>query len=539
MKRLIRIGSRKSDLARLQAKLVGQALTERGYGVEYVFREAPADVNLSNPLWQMPTVGVFTSFLHEYLLKGEVDVVVHSWKDLPIDKNPGTSVVATLTREDPRDLFLFKKDQHDSHSELIVLTSSPRRKHNLADFLGRIIPFHSKLSPDRNAPRNVRFLDVRGNIQTRMAKLCDPERLQLDPDTNRSADGLIVAKAAVDRFLSTVDPEFASTRDAVRKTLEQCHWAVLPLSVNPTAAAQGALALEVSDAKPEIKEIIEGLNCEKTFSACEEERRILKSLGGGCHQKIGCTVLPRHFGNVYSLRGESDKGQDINWFGIGRVQEHDDRKGGQMIPDTHRAVGGRHGLSVFEREEISLDRLALSKNTSRNILITKSDALPKDALPALFPGSTIWTAGIDSWLKLVQRNIWVNGCSDRLGEGEDPMIDALVGGDRMTWLKLTHEDAPGTDKIATYRLKPIQGAVEKLRDHLSSSTVDSRVTHIFWASSSCFEFAFRSVPELLLDPGIIHGCGPGHTFDAVSKKIDMDRIVVCLGVEEFVRKTSA
>ena len=110
---------------------------------QYVFKEAPGDVNLKDPLWKMPEMGVFTSFLRRYLVSREIDLVVHSWKDLPIEKDEFTEIVGTLPRADPRDLLLISKtalaDAYKTGT-LIVLSSSPRRKHNLPDFLRKSIP---------------------------------------------------------------------------------------------------------------------------------------------------------------------------------------------------------------------------------------------------------------------------------------------------------------------------------------------------------------------------------------------------------------
>lgn len=130
----LRIGSRRSDLARLQAQMVGQRLGT----TSYVYKEAPGDVNLKDPLWKMPEMGVFTSFLRRYLVSNEIDLVVHSWKDLPIEADPETEIVSTLPRADSRDLLLVS---HEGLAEayrtgtLVILSSSPRRKYNLPDFL--------------------------------------------------------------------------------------------------------------------------------------------------------------------------------------------------------------------------------------------------------------------------------------------------------------------------------------------------------------------------------------------------------------------
>ena len=106
------IASRKSDLARMQALKVGDALKKAHPHLEihYHFRESLGDLNQVNPLWQMPEKGVFTEDFLTGLIVGEFDLVVHSWKDLPTEKREKTEVVATMKRADPRDLLLVRRD---------------------------------------------------------------------------------------------------------------------------------------------------------------------------------------------------------------------------------------------------------------------------------------------------------------------------------------------------------------------------------------------------------------------------------------------
>ena len=77
--------------------------------LEFLTKETSGDIDLSTPLHQMPDPGVFTNDIREELLKNKADLAVHSWKDLPVELQEGTEIVTTLTREDPRDLLIFKK----------------------------------------------------------------------------------------------------------------------------------------------------------------------------------------------------------------------------------------------------------------------------------------------------------------------------------------------------------------------------------------------------------------------------------------------
>ncbi|MBC7371099.1 MAG: hydroxymethylbilane synthase, partial [Bdellovibrionaceae bacterium] len=165
----LKISARKSDLARLQAYQVGNALKKKfaELEIQYNFRESLGDKNLTDPLWRMPEKGVFTEDFVQDLLDGNTDLVVHSWKDLPTAPRIGTQIVATMPRADQRDLLLFKKNDADkvrSSKHLKVFSSSPRRAYNLENFLKTHMPY---------GLRSVEFCNVRGNIQTRVRKMME------------------------------------------------------------------------------------------------------------------------------------------------------------------------------------------------------------------------------------------------------------------------------------------------------------------------------------------------------------------------------
>src|SRR5690606_27351793 len=101
----------------------------------------------------------------------------------------------------------------------------------------------------------IEFLDIRGNIPTRMKKLIE----------SSEAHGLVLAKAALDRLLSSEEEEFQETRQKLSNALRQCIWMVLPLSLNPAAAAQGALAVEVKNSRQDIVGLAKKINQSSDF----------------------------------------------------------------------------------------------------------------------------------------------------------------------------------------------------------------------------------------------------------------------------------
>ena len=265
---LIRIGSRSSFLAKWQAFEVGREILKAypHYRIEYQFRESLGDKNLTDPLWKMPEKGVFTEDFYSDLVEDRCDLIVHSWKDLPTEEKEKTYIAATLSRADQRDLLLFKKSSLGKH-KVNIFSSSPRRVHHVTETLKWSLPFVADIA----------FTDVRGNIQTRIAKLLQ----------NDEIDGLILAKAALDRLMDSSfynEADFLKLQGQLKLQLQNFNFQILPLSLNPTAAAQGALAIEVLRSRHDLTVLLEKINHPVVFANCGYERGRLAEFGGGCHQ---------------------------------------------------------------------------------------------------------------------------------------------------------------------------------------------------------------------------------------------------------------
>ncbi len=184
-KNIIRILSRKSDLAVIQARMVGKVITKKypSIKIKYLTKSTKGDIDKNTPLSIMKSEGVFTEDIRRELIANKCDLAVHSWKDLPLDIGKETKIAGTLKRGDIRDILFVKKSNLNKLSKkrsITVLSSSPRRCYNLKPFLENYLPFK----------KNIKFKNIRGNIPTRFKKYF-----------NNEGDVLIVAKAAVDRLL--------------------------------------------------------------------------------------------------------------------------------------------------------------------------------------------------------------------------------------------------------------------------------------------------------------------------------------------------
>ncbi|NUN07121.1 MAG: hydroxymethylbilane synthase [Bdellovibrio sp.] len=476
----LRISARKSDLARLQALMVGEALQAQHphLNIEYRFKESLGDKNLTDPLWKIPEKGVFTEDFHDELMQQETDLVVHSWKDLPTEPKTETLIAATLPRADQRDLLLLKKSHFAKIKNLKALrifSSSPRREYNLTDFFKSHLPF---------ALQDVRFENVRGNIPTRIRKLYE----------STEVDGLIVAKAALDRLLTAPHAEFAEVQGQLRQHLSEMNWAVLPLSINPNAAAQGALAIEILKGRADIEALVKSIHDEDTFVCAQKERDILASFGGGCHQKIGVAVLRRPYGDITFLRGLTDQGQ---------VLKERSLKTSAAFCCTEKNLWSEGAES--ERTSLPVSPLPVDINA---LYIARKEAWPE----GLSYSGFIWAAGLKTWQSLAQKGIWVHGCAESLGEDEDPRIEVLAGRP-LKWAKLSHDEgfvSSTMPLIATYSLK-ISMAMSTLQNKDS----------FFWNSGSQFLCAVTNAPEILNKH---HACGPGNTAKVIRAYLEKKNV---------------
>ncbi|RZA06804.1 MAG: hydroxymethylbilane synthase [Proteobacteria bacterium] len=466
----IRIASRKSPLARMQSYAVGAALqaAQPGLKIEYLFKESLGDKNLTDPLWKMPERGVFTEDFVQDLLNESADLVVHSWKDLPTEPRPGLSLLGTLPRADTRDLLFFRPASLGKKN-LTLLTSSPRRTFSAENHLKPLLPF---------AVDSIETKTVRGNVNTRIRKLIEGE-----------GDGLFMAKAALDRLLATTAEEFAEARAELRAYVDQLNWMVLPLSLFPTAPAQGALAIEAKTGRTELAELVAMIHCPATEAAVRRERALFSSFGGGCHQKIGLTVAahPR-FGNLEFFYGHH-AGETKHFIRADSAPA--------PLPVNATRWPLNQTQAFFEREAIS------AEHPGTDLFVARANALPAGWK---LGRETVFTAGIETWRKLAERGVWVHGTTDGLGETL-PHVEALAGR-APNFTKLTH-DRSGNDGVfprmlATYRLVPREG--------FAPPVVDA----YFWSSYSTFERALELNPKIR---DASHATGPGHTAIAVEKAL--------------------
>ena len=476
--KILKIVSRKSPLARIQALLVAEQIKKAfpELAIEHIYKNTLGDEDLRTPLNKMPDIGVFTNDIRNDLINGVADIAVHSWKDLPVEMEQGTAIVGTIDRADMRDMIFLKKDSIGKKN-LTILSSSPRREKNLSSFLPSALPFQTKIN----------FNDVRGNIHTRLTKLLEG-----------SEDGLVVAKAAIDRFMQDKSGKFEDERNSLLNMQKNLKWMVLPLSQNPCAAAQGALAIEARQEDETVKEIVSIISNKEIFDSVEIERTLLKSYGGGCHQKIGVSHEILETTELLTVKGETEAGEELSK----RSLRNNDSNYFDSINNSNYFPSNKVEQKFFEREPIVDSKEALKSAKNKGIYISRSNAIEDSGL--IDESNIIWTSGIDTWKSLAKKGYWINGTSDSLGENNSPEESLF---ENISWLKVTHKDNDDEGKqiLATYELKALDIS-ERLLE----------CDYFYWMSTSSFEIATSKYPEL---KNRKHACGLGKTFKSIQKTV--------------------
>jgi hydroxymethylbilane synthase len=254
------LGTRGSQLALAQAELAKQAVERLPERPEAIIRitattgDRRLDINLSQPGGAKINRGLFTKELEEALLNGEIDVAVHSLKDLPTELRPDLELAATLPRHDPVDVLISKtaNSLREIPPSGVVATSSPRRTRQIA-----------VRRPD------LHVTDVRGNVPSRIARLLAED----------SWNSLVLAKAGLERLgyrLTGGQMQFEGRVLFVSDLVE-----LLP------AAGQGAIGLEIRANDLDVKQLVTSVSHAETWFCTAVEREFLRLLGGGCQLPLG------------------------------------------------------------------------------------------------------------------------------------------------------------------------------------------------------------------------------------------------------------
>lgn len=296
--KIIRIGTRDSELALWQAHTVERKLNDLGYKTEIIAVKSQGDIILDKPLYELGITGIFTKTLDVAMISGQIDIAVHSMKDVPTALPQGIVQAAVLERANTVDLLVHKGNLEFLENEGIIATGSLRRQ---AQWLHKY-PQHQTV-------------DLRGNVNTRMQKLHENDW-----------GGAIFAAAGLERI--NLKPD----------TFINLDWMI-------PAPAQGAMMVVAMAEDTFSLDALSELNHVETEICTYIERQFLRTLEGGCTAPIGAIATydektdELHFkGALFSIDGiqklEIDRKYDISeWkkLGYNAAKEILDNGGNELM----------------------------------------------------------------------------------------------------------------------------------------------------------------------------------------------------------------
>ncbi|PKQ45681.1 hydroxymethylbilane synthase [Confluentibacter flavum] len=363
MSKIIKIGTRDSELALWQAKIVQSQLENLGHKTQLVPVKSTGDLVLDKPLYELGITGIFTRTLDIAMLNHDIDIAVHSLKDVPTVLPKGIVQAAVIKRGNVHDTLIFKDNEEFLSSKKgIIATGSLRRR---AQWLNRF-PTHT-------------IVDLRGNVNSRLQKLED----------NEDWNGAIFAAAGIGRI--GLRPEEAINLE----------WMI-------PAPAQGAIMITALQDDEEIRTICKELNHEETEICTTIERAFLNKLEGGCTAPIGALAyIKNEEVNFKGVLLSTDGSKRIDVTRVKKLGEHHDmaefcanfviERGGKRLMDAIKHSNKKtnvystksltEGQRLLFHEKVVVDsgdfiKISLNrihprflKNEIKNVVITSKNAV--------------------------------------------------------------------------------------------------------------------------------------------------------------------
>ena len=502
------IGTRGSLLALTQAGQTKKKLEElTGDHFDLKIITTKGDANTKVPLWQLEGQNFFTKELDEALKNKEVDLVIHSHKDLGSLRPEELILPAVTERKYAHDILLVKKEtvtQWESLQFFKVGTSSPRRMTNINSFLKEFLPL-------KNTALKISSEPLRGNVNTRLEKLQKGE-----------FQGIVLALAGLER-LALGD----ESRQELKELLKGLTFMVLPQSAFPSAASQGALAIECLKERNDQDELLNKLkkiHDQKTWEEVRRERLAFNNYGGGCHLAVGIHVRKAPGGYLHIHRGYKEDQGNIDTVKFERESS---------LPSLTQKSPVFVGLPLNKgltqkkwntlKSEIFFDEIIQKKPYNLNEVLKGHFYVTSDhcleALKNVSQAKTLWASGTKTMQSLAKRGLWVHGSSDSFGEREllslkesktlQLLMNTEESNQQGAWFVFTNDTAESNigKTLVTYTrttTNPTQVFAEKIKQ-----------TQVFyWTSFFQYQTFKEKFPSI---ENKIHCCGLGKTYDHFKK----------------------
>ncbi len=506
MPRKFIIGTRGSLLAVSQCELLKTDL-ESKTGLQFELKKikTEGDLKTEKPLWQMDGKDFFTKELDQALRAHEVDLVVHSYKDLGSDRPYEFELAAISKRSFGEDILLLKNEtikQLSSINEFIVGTSSPRRIVNIESSLA---PFLPKFNG------SVKTKMLRGNVNTRIEKM-----------KNGDYHAIVLAMAGLERLAS-----HPTAKTKLKELLDDLNFLILPQRTFPSASSQGALGVEICKSNPDYQELrtaLKTIEDEQTVREMKEERKRFASYGGGCHLAVGIQVEEtfengpllviekgvsdnKRVNEEKLLLQESPISQSQTWF-VG------------FPPDALKKMNFSHpnliGDEIITKKETSNDFNDI-KSKNKHLFVTSKYTLnlcEKLKLPEDF----VWASGSMTLKRLIDRGIWVNGSAD--GLGHDKIKNYLSSNLIREFARKASQYILSSDQSQS-DWGEVLGAYQRIESAPTPVFIEKfkSCTNFYWTSYPQFEVYTKYFPFLLdKTSDLKHYTGLGKTHKEFIKR---------------------
>jgi hydroxymethylbilane synthase len=498
-----KIGTRGSLLALTQCGQIKDQLEQlTGDTFELITIKTQGDVIQNAPLWQVDGKDFFTRELDEALLNGDVDLVVHSYKDLGSVRPEGISLAAVTKRTYAHDILLIKNETIPTiknRTEFHVGTSSPRRIVNVEEKLAEFLP------KGKNVVVKTKML--RGNVNTRIQKLRDGEY-----------DAIVLALPGIERLAMT-----GSSLVELKRLLDGINFMILPQSVFPSSASQGALAIECATIRSDNGELLkklQQLEHPETKEEVSRERLAFNKYGGGCHLAVGINVrkLSSSKGEyfLHNHQGMLD-GKKVELFQL----EGRSLPVFLVAPKVFNGHPTNDKLICKKNIPVTLDQGLHLYITSRYCLDVISGSNPK----------SVWAAGTKTMKELASLGYWVNATADAIGDDEiktlrDSKAVSLMVDNSAPLIVLSNDEAKSSlttaEVIACYKREIDTNVSKEFKEEILKTEV------FYWSSYFQYQAYLYHFPEIKHK---IHACGIGKTFDLF--KAQGIEVYPMAGMEEF------
>jgi hydroxymethylbilane synthase len=480
--RTFTIVCRPSKLSIVQAERVARLIADHipQTAIHLLPRASAGDKDLSKPLYAMEGRNVFTKDIDDVLFSGAADFAVHSLKDLSLERTEHPALCqAIVEREDPRDVVLFRADVVETLAQRRALrlgTSSLRRMELVPSFLQQALPATS------DAPRvHILCEPMRGNVDSRLRQVLEG-----------TFDGAVLAAAGLQRLLSS-----DKYHEEIQTFLRSLRLMVLPLVECPPAPGQGALLLEALHTNTDAAAVIERLRLPALEQCIAAERALLRSAGGGCHQRFGAVNLSIEGKPVLIKAGATHNDERIDGF----------------IMDIPQHLRHKRWFAASDRmaEFFTLHPEPLPEDFTINehaVFVSHYRAAEQSVVVRQLRHKRVWTAGTRSWFELAKRGVWVEGCADGFGFTfiHSALASPLVNIQPQSMRILTNTDSAhdwqqqGLKASGLYRLQASVSA--DVMNAVSSAEA------LFWTNIAQYQAC-----KAWVRTGSIHACPAGRTAE--------------------------